>query len=191
MKLSLITSLLALTLVGCAGTFGSSPKPLPPAQPERVEVEPPKPANVDIDRAKWKMTLPTGWIVKPGTKTQGQVTQELVARSPGMVGGGPMVVAVNTVALEADDPSDDEFGIATVGIASHATNSEVIAAVPVKVDGHPATMMMLAFKSGLLAIQVATGKDRTGFVVRCGGDIQQGDKIIELCQPIMASFHLK
>lgn len=187
MKLSLFIPLTVL-LAACAS---APPKQAEPP-PVPVEVAPPRPMVLSVDRAKFTMELPPSWIVKPGQgATHGQVTQELVARSPEMIGQAPALVAVNTVNLnEPDDPKDEDFGGA-VALGMMKSGAQVLLAQPQDVSGLPGSVLMAVTPSGMMFIQTATASKRTGFVVRCGGDAQQGDKIIELCQPIIESFRVK
>lgn len=187
MKLSLIVPALMLAIAGCASA------PPPPAQPPAppVEVAPPKPTTLDIDRAKFSITLPDGWVVKPGpAQVKGNVTQELVARSVDTLGAAPVIVAVMTVALDADDPKDEDFG-PVVAVAALKSGAQVLMAEPADIDGKPGSAVMMVTPSGMLIIQQATAAKRTGFVVRCGGDASQGDKIIERCSTILPTFHIK
>lgn len=187
MKLSILIPLTAI-LVGCASAPPRQAEP--PSAP--VEEAPAKPTVQTIDRATFSVSLPSDWIVRPGPgKTNGQVTQELVARSPEMVGQAPALVAINTVNLnEPDDPKDEDFGGA-VALGMMKSGAQVILAQPQNVSGLPGSILMAVTPSGMMFIQTATASKRTGFVVRCGGDTHQGDKIIELCQPIIESFKVK
>ena len=187
MKLSLAT--LTLLLAACA-SHPSAPVQAPTEK--QVEVVPPKPTDKVVDRSKWSITLPGTWIVRPGpSPVKGRVTQDLVARSVENVGAGPIVVAVMVVDLnEADDPKDEEFGAAAI-MSTMRQGVNVIKATPTLVDGKPGSLAMFHAPSGMLIIQEAVGHNRSGIVARCGGDIDQGGKIIEACQPILESLHLK
>lgn len=190
MKLSLVLPITLLALAGCASSAPPPPRQIIDVTPP---AEPAKPKALEIDNAKFSITLPAGWIVRPGgAKTAGQVTQELVARTPTMVGAAPVLVAVNTVALDPDDPADGDFGGA-VALGAMKSGALVLMAQPSKVDGLDGSivMMVLPTDTPLVVLQEATAHKRTGFVVRCGGDAKQGDKIIEQCQPILESFHVK
>lgn len=186
MKLSLAT--LTLLLAACA----SHPAPPVQAPVEKVEVAPLKPADKVVDRSRWSITLPGTWIVRPGpSPVKGRVTQDLVARSVEEVGAGPIVVAVMVVDLdEADDPKDEEFGAAAI-LSTMRQGVDVIKAMQTTVDDKPGSLAMFRSPNGMLIIQEAVGHNRHGIVARCGGDIEQGGKIIEVCQPILESLHLK
>lgn len=189
MKLSLISLVLPLTLIGCAGTFGAAP---PAPKPVPVDVAPPAAVGIAIDRPVWSMTLPDGWIVRPGgPKTMGSATQAFVARSIDKVGAAPVIVAGIEIKLgEADDPKEEDFGGVAVMVALKS-GGDVITAVPTKVDGKPGSVAMIAMPGGMLVVQQAVGHKQTGIVVRCGGDLTQGDKILDRCQAILSTFSLK
>lgn len=190
MKLSLIVPIALLALAGCASSAPPPPRQIIDVTPP---AEPAKPKALEVDNAKFSIKLPAGWVVRPGgPKTEGQVTQQLVARSPDFLGKAPVLVAINTVALDPDDPIDGDFGGA-VAVGAMKSGALVLMAQPSKVDGLEGSivMMVLPTDTPIVVLQQAVGHKRTGYVVRCGGDAQQGDKIIELCQPIFESFHIK
>lgn len=185
MKLSLLYAL-PLLLAACASTPPTVQAPVTP-----VEVEPAKPANIEIDRAKWALSLPPDFVVKMvGAKTKGNVTQELMSRSNAMVGGAPIIVAVMTVALDDEDPKDDDFGGAAAVVAKNM-GGQIITAVPSDIDGVPGSIVMFTTPSGMLVIQFAAAYHRTGIVARCGGDFAEGNKIIDRCTSILATFRIK
>lgn len=185
MKLSLMFAL-PLLLAACASTPPPVQSPVTP-----IEVAPALPANVEVDRPKWSLTLPPDYVIRMvGAKTKGNVTQELMAHSPGMLGAAPVIVAVMTVALDADDPKDEDFGGAAAVVAKQQ-GGELLTAVPSAIDGHPGSIVMFVTPSGLLIIQFAAAFNRTGYVARCGGDVQQGDKIIDRCTQTLATFRIK
>lgn len=187
MKLSLAAFTLPL-LMAC----GTRPSAFPPPVPAPTEVAEPEPQPIQVNETKWSITLPANWIIRTSSpKPESQITQELVARSPKTMGTVPSLVSVNTVTLNLDDPADEDFGGA-IAVAMIKSGMTVLIAQPTKVSGLKGSFVMIVLpNSGVVVLQKAVGHKRTGFVVRCGGATQQGDEIIELCRPILESFHIE
>lgn len=173
MKLSVIVSVLALALAGCA----ASPAPQPR---QFVDITPKAPASVTMEQATWSVTLPEGWKTKP-----------LGNGSLGLDPSGTLAVAVQVQDLNSeDDPSDADFGGAAVLAALQLEDVTVMQAVQHQVDGRPGSATLFLIKeSGIVMLQYAVGAGRKGYIVACGGPARS--TIVETCKPILDTFHVK
>jgi hypothetical protein len=186
-----ITLLLAASLAGCAGTFGSAPPPTPQTPVEVTPAPPPAPAIQAVEGEAWSLTVPAAWV-RDGSQEDGtsEAKTELFIHSPKTVGRMPVVTSIGSLAL--DKPSDEgDFGGGVVLATLTSGKFKVLAAEPRTIGGKPGSAMAFLTPTGIFIAQYAVGHKGRGYILRCGGDARKAEQIAAVCEPIAESFKLK
>jgi hypothetical protein len=135
------------------------------------------------------LRLPPGWIVlndEPEAKPP--VAIELLARSREKVGKEFMFLSINTVDWDPSVGSAESFAIAAIKNVEQRSDLVLINGTLAR-QGHNVMSLALIGSDDMVMVQVAFLSDR-GYVLRCGGDPEMVDDVIERCGKIMSTFQL-
>ena len=140
-----------------------------------------------ISDSTWSIDLPSDWV------RERSLTLPIVAdRLPQVLARNTETDAslvINTITLNSNENAG--FSMFVENAAPFAGGVVIYSASFLIGQTRGVITMTLFEKTNVIAIQLTTTKNRTGFLISCGGTLSESSTVIDKCMTVIGTFNIK